>query len=124
VDDTTRNTMVSNDSISENSCRSFRVKFEVGGFKFNCFSDPVNNSKNGVISLTFWKRAYKVDSDNFPGLSWWFKGMKRGFCRNPTRFSSLTCLTSRGVSFNVMMNSWPPVVTEDILDGLELSVMS
>src|SRR5262245_43909727 len=123
MNDMTRNTMISNDLILENLYKSFRIEFKMCGLELDCFSEPIDDSKDGVISLTFWKGIYKVNSDNFPGLSWWFKRMKGGFCQSSMRFGALTDFTSRSVPFNITMNSRPPVVMEDTFDSLELSVM-
>ena len=92
--------------------------------KFNCFSEPVDNCKDSVISLAFRKWAYEVNSDDFPRLSWWFKWMKGGFVWNSMRFGILACFTSRDILFDIMTNIGPPVVTENIFSGFELFIIS
>ena len=96
----------------------------MGSFEFNCLGEPVNNGKDSIISLTFRKWAYEVDSNDFPGLGWWFEWVKGGFMWDSMRFGMLACFTSRDISFDIMMNIGPPVVMENVFGGFELSIVS
>ena len=50
--------------------------------------------------------------------------MERCFDRYSSRFGVLTCFASSNVLFDVLAESWPPVVSVDFFYGLVFSVMT
>jgi len=49
--DFSRKSMIAEDSVSKDLCKSFGSKFDMGSFKFDKLGKSVNNNKNGVIAV-------------------------------------------------------------------------
>ncbi|PFH44812.1 hypothetical protein AMATHDRAFT_166221, partial [Amanita thiersii Skay4041] len=116
-----REAMFFKDKVSIKSGCPFTGDIGVGGYEIRLFSEPVDHYHDRVISLGFWKRAYKIYGNGMPGFRWNFIRVEGCSFSLAVWFICSTTLTSFDISFHVRFHVGPPVVSGNKLNGFSYS---